>query len=212
MATRTLLALESRILQAALASLLRRGGDIEVVGTASTLDQAADLARREAPALIIIDEWLPPASLPTLARTLLASASQASLLALLRTSFAPIQDALAVGVRGFLDAESQPAELFEAIQALGQGKLHLSSEAARRIAESFARPEQPTSDLRSLTARELEVMRLVAQALSTKEVAIKLGISTRTAESHRAAVMAKLGLHKVSELVRIAIREGLIAP
>lgn len=212
MLARIVLALESRIFQTALACLLRQEGDIEVVGAASTLDEAADLAAREAPSLMIVDEWLPPSSLPTVARRILASAPRTSLLVLLRTSFAPIQDALTVGVQGFLDAGSGPEELVAAIQALGKGKLYLSSEAARQIAESLARPEQPTSDLRKVTARELEVIRLIAEGLSSKEVATKLGISARTAESHRAAVMGKLGLHKVSELVRIAIRDGLIAP
>lgn len=74
-----------------------------------------------------------------------------------------------------------------------------SSVLAKARTRAPARPEQPTSDLRNLTVRELEVMRLVAEGLSTKEVASKLGVSTRTAESHRAAVMAKLGLHRVSE-------------
>jgi DNA-binding NarL/FixJ family response regulator len=73
--------------------------------------------------------------------------------------------------------------------------------------------EQPAaSPLASLTEREREVLQLIAEGLSTKEVATQLGISTKTAESHRTSLMKKLEVHKVSELVRIAIREGIIAP
>ena len=118
-----------------------------------------------------------------------------------------------LGAAGYLTKSGSASDLIEAIEAVRAGRGYLSSSVARHVVDVIARQERGAcSSASELTGREREVLQLVAEGLSSKEIACALSISTRTVESHRAKLMEKLGIHRVSGLVRLAIREGLIEP
>lgn len=124
-----------------------------------------------------------------------------------------VQTALRNGACGYIIKTAASQELITALRAAANGKGYLSPEVAHSVVESFREPSiRPSSPLDALTGREREILQLIAEGFSSKEVAERLAISVRTVESHRSAVMGKLDVHKVAGLVRVAIREGLIAP
>lgn len=122
-----------------------------------------------------------------------------------------VRDALSVGASGFLLKSASASQLFNAIQVAHRGQFFLSPEISHVVVEAARDPHRTgQSVLLGLTTRELEILQLIAEGFSTKEVSSRLGISCRTSDSHRASVMRKLGVHKVVGLVRFAIREGLV--
>jgi DNA-binding NarL/FixJ family response regulator len=123
----------------------------------------------------------------------------------------PVRDALFVGAAGYVLKTAPPSQLVAAIDAVHRGRFYFSPDVAGFVVAAARAPDGKRSGvLLSLTSREREVLQLVVEGLSTKEIATVLGISTRTSDSHRANVMEKLSIHKVSGLVRFAIREGLV--
>ena len=118
------------------------------------------------------------------------------------------------GAAGFLSKADTSDELLRAIDTIHAGQRYVSPALAHHlvnlVAAGQADPERAAT--KPLTSREREVLQLVAEGLSSKEIAVSLGVSTRTVESHRAKLMEKLGIHKASALVRYAIREGLLNP
>jgi DNA-binding NarL/FixJ family response regulator len=125
-----------------------------------------------------------------------------------------IREALGAGASGYLIKTSSAAELVEAIRCVARGERYLSADVTGRVVGAFARPGEPRrpGSLDQLTAREREVLQLIAEGLSSREIADELVVSVRTVEAHRSHVMEKLDIHKVAGLVRFAIREGLVAP
>jgi len=124
-----------------------------------------------------------------------------------------LDDVMRAGASGFLSRESSQEEFFAAMRALQPGQRYVSSSAAASLFDALAKPRS-NGDLcvTRLTCREREVLQLIAEGLSSKEIAVRLSLAVRTVDSHRAHLMSKLEVNKVSGLVRIAIREGLIAP
>lgn len=123
-----------------------------------------------------------------------------------------ITRALQAGAAGYLLKSCSPEELRSAITALAGGRSYLSPAIAGCVVEALAQPAEPVSPVSLLTAREREVLQLIAEGLSSKEIATQLGVSLKTIETHRCNLMAKLKIRKASRLVRIAIHEGLVAP
>ena len=100
----------------------------------------------------------------------------------------------------------------EAVRTVRQGRSYLAPTLADQVISALTAPAEATpGGVSELTARQREVLQLIAEGLSTKEIAKELGISLKTAQTHRANVMDRVGVHKVSSLVRLAIREGLVA-
>ena len=123
-----------------------------------------------------------------------------------------VQQALRAGAVGYLVKSAPAAELIDAIAAVRAGRFFLSPSIAGHLVEAVASAgETPPEGLDLLTPREREVLQLIAEGLTSKEIASQLGVSLKTANSHRASLMEKLGIHKAPSLVRFAIREGLIA-
>jgi DNA-binding NarL/FixJ family response regulator len=124
-----------------------------------------------------------------------------------------VQQALRAGAVGYLVKSAPAAELIDAIDAVRAGRFFLSPSIAGHLVEAVAAGgETPSEGLDLLTAREREVLQLIAEGLTSKEIASQLSVSLKTANTHRASLMEKLGIHKAPSLVRFAIREGLIAP
>lgn len=126
---------------------------------------------------------------------------------------AQIEAALRAGASGYVTKGASAGELTEAIECVHAGRFYLSPSATGPLVELVAHPACSGGDskLSRLTGREREVLQLIAEGLSAKEIAVELGVAPKTAESHRAHLMEKLGIHKASALVRFAIREGLVS-
>jgi DNA-binding NarL/FixJ family response regulator len=125
-----------------------------------------------------------------------------------------IRRALAAGAAGYLLKNSDRAELEMAVRAAARGETWLTPEVSRRVAAAYARGDGPQGQdpLQVLTPRQREVLQLIAEGLSTKEIAARLDLGVKTIETHRTQLMEKLGIHGVAGLVRYAIRVGLVRP
>ena len=124
--------------------------------------------------------------------------------------FGRLEEALRAGASGCLVMDSEPSEVRTAIEAVRRGKCYLSSTVATVLVDALGRAR--SGPMAQLTDRERQVLQLIAEGFSSKEIASQLGVAPKTAESYRSNLMAKLGIHKVPGLVRLAIREGLITP
>ena len=122
-----------------------------------------------------------------------------------------VLQAVRTGASGYLVKDSAAHELVEAVRRLHAGRAHFGPQAARALAEQLQNPERDAADpYGTLTAREREVFHLIAEGLTTKEIARRLDISVKTAENHRGRVLDKLGVRNTAELVRYALRRGLV--
>lgn len=128
-----------------------------------------------------------------------------------RHSSTLVREALSVGACGYLTTSAQPRELLDAVRAAHGGGFYLCPEVAGYVvAAATGRDKGPRPGTESLSSREREVLKLIGEGLSSKEIAETLGISVRTADGHRARLMEKLSVHKMSGLIHTAIREGLV--
>lgn len=184
-----------------------------VVGEATTGRQALAMALASKPDLVVLDVALPELNGVEVTRRIRQSSSMAILIVTMHESDQIFQDALEAGANGLVLKAEAGRTLADAARAIfSRGEF--ISERARRGA---GRPDSQELDRRTLarnpmllTAREREVLQLLAEGQANKEVASALGISTKTAETHRAHILAKLNVHSMSELVRYAIRNSII--
>jgi DNA-binding NarL/FixJ family response regulator len=209
-----LLLYEHHIVRRSLRGFLESHSELAVVGEASDEDEAVRLAHRLQPDVIIIDSWLRGLSAQCAARRIVQTCPRSRILIVpTRGPHNSIENWVRSGISGYLLEDSTPDELIQAIDALVKGKGYLCPAITQRVLEAVSHPRPANGTTpHCLTNRESEVLQLVAEGLSTKEVATRLGIAFRTAESYRTAAMSKLGIHKVSDLVRFAVREGLVVP
>lgn len=206
-----LLADDHVVMREALRGLLEQREGIRVVGEASDGVRAVELVQRLAPDVVIMDIWMPRLSGIEATRRIVRGRRGPKVIILsMHEGRAYVEQALQAGASGYLVKKSASKELFDAIDAVSQGQSYISPAVAEQVLQSFG--SLHTSPLASLTAREREILRLIAEGLSSKEIAAELDVSTRTADAHRANLMRKLDLHKTASLVRLAIREGLLEP
>ena len=136
---------------------------------------------------------------------------QAKIILLTRHDEDPyITEALRAGARGYVLKTQAATDLVQAMQQVLRGGVYLSPGISRAVVEAYLSKSEPAAD--PLTARERQVLQMIGEGNSTKDVARVLGISVKTAESHRARLMRKLDIHETASLVRYAIRRGLIQP
>ena len=215
METSISLADDQAIFREAMKSLIERRGDLYVVGEASDGQEALELALRIKPDILISELCLPKLSGVEVAHRIHRTHTHTRVLIL---SAAPgrgqVREALRAGASGFVSKSDGSSELLQAIDALREDRSYLSPTVSRHVVEALTGGESGirTGGLTQLTSREREVLQLIAEGLSSKEIADSLELSTRTVETHRSHIMEKLGIHKVSSLVRFAIREGLVKP
>ncbi len=213
MLTRILLAYDHPIFRYGLRSLLEQDESFRVVGEASNADEAHTEAQRAHPDLAIVDSWLGGVSGLDVTRRMLQGADPKVLIFSTHLRPIPIDEILEAGAFGFLSRESSKEELFAALHALQRGEHSFPPSVTARLIKALSKPGlNGDLSVSRLTCREREVLQLIAEGLSSKEIAVRLSLAVRTVDSHRAHLMSKLEVNKVSGLVRIAIREGLIAP
>jgi DNA-binding NarL/FixJ family response regulator len=213
MRTTIIIVEDHEVLRDGIRSLIDATDDFEVVAEAGDGATAVELVERHKPAIVLMDIWLPRLSGIEATRKI-ASGSRARVLILSQhASWSYVEEALRAGAAGYLVKTSSGLQLLGALRAVRAGQTYLSPDIAGRVVDAVVRPERNScSPAGVLSGREREVLQLIGEGLSTKEIAESLGLSARTVEAHRANVMQKLDIHKVSGLVRFAIREGLIAP
>jgi DNA-binding NarL/FixJ family response regulator len=213
MKTGILLVDHHAIFRDAVRELIQKRADLCVVGEASEGSCVADLVAELEPDMVVTEIALPRLSGIDVTRRVVGGSFRPRVLILTsQTGKAHVEQALAAGASGFV-CKSDPAdELYKAIDAVRSGHSYVSPTIAHHLVDLVAKGRQPAGANSELTGREREILQLIAEGLSSKETATALGISIRTVETHRANLMQKLGIHKVSGLVRFAIREGLLNP
>ncbi|MFF8840310.1 response regulator [Streptomyces sp. NPDC015130] len=219
MTIKVLLADDQALVRAGFTSLLARAKDIQVVGEAGTGDEAVRVARAVRPDIVLMDIRMPGTDGLTATRTIVENPELAGCRVIVLTTFETdeyVFAALRAGASGFLTKETEPDDLRQAVRAVAAGDALLSPGATRRVIEQFAhRPPAPTDtagQLTALTARELEVTRLIATGLSNEQIASQLFISPLTAKTHITRAIAKLGVRDRAQLVILAYETGLVLP
>src|SRR5437867_3710800 len=183
---------------------------LEVVGQATDGAVAVRLADELRPDVVLLDVAMPVLNGVDAAREIAAAAPGTGLILLSGLAEERIvRDALRAGVRGFVVKTQAADELIQAIREVSRGGMYVGAGPARAVVEACLAGTKGPDDL---SAREREVLRLVAEGKTTKQAAGLLGLSVRTVDAHRASIMRRLGIHDTAGLVRYAIRQGLIVP
>lgn len=187
----------------------------EVCAEASTGREAVKLAGELKPDIAILDISMPDLNGVDAAKRIRKESPNTEILILsMHYSDQLIRDILEAGVRGYIVKSDSDRDLIIAVETLANHKPFLTPRATEVMLTSFKegrmRPELPTTLRDRLTSREREIVQLLAEGKSSKEVAASLNISVKTAETHRANIMRKLQLHTVSELVRYAVRNQIV--
>jgi two-component system, NarL family, response regulator NreC len=185
--------------------------EFDVVAEGSDGLQVVALAEQHRPDVIVLDISMPNLNGIGAVRELSRVAPQARVIILtMHTEEHYVLEALRAGVKGCVSKTQAPEHLLQAIREVCRGGVYLSPSVSGVVAQGYlAKSESP---LDPLTARERQVLQLIAEGKTTKEVSSILGVSVKTGESHRTSLMSKLDLHSTAELVRYAIRSGLVAP
>jgi DNA-binding NarL/FixJ family response regulator len=210
MPIQVLIADDHPIVRQGLRLVLEREG-IAVVAEAADGREATRLCQAARPDVAILDLSMPVLNGLNAAREILktVTTTRVVLLTMYRED-AFILEALRAGVHGYVLKSQAGADLVQAIRDVLRGTIYLGQGISRAVVDAYRRREEVPED--PLSQREREVLQLVAEGRSTREAARILGISAKTAESHRSRIMQKLGVHETASLVRYAIRRGLIQP
>jgi DNA-binding NarL/FixJ family response regulator len=208
---RVLIADDHGIVRSGIRLLLERQPDIEVVAEAADGAEARELAVRERPDLAILDVKMPKLTGLQATREIRQQAPEVSVLILsMHDDERYLFEALKAGASGYVLKAQADTDLLAAIRAVERGEPFLTPEAQRTLIKDVL--ERGSSGEEELTPREEEIVKLVAEANTTKQIAEVLHLSEKTVENHRANAMRKLGMRDRVELVRYAIRRGLIEP
>jgi len=210
MPIQVLLADDHHIVREGLKSLLEKEG-FRIVGEAADGREAVRLAAISHPDVAVLDLSMPSMNGLDAAREIIRSEPKTkAILLTVHTEDPYVLEALRAGVTGYVLKSQAPADLVQAIRETARGSIYLSPGVSRIVVDAYRGKTDLPSD--PLTPREREVLQLVAEGKSTKQVAGILGVSVKTAESHRSRIMEKLDIHETATLVRYAIRRGLIQP
>ena len=211
LATRVLLADDHNLVRAGVRKILEAHPEVEVVGEVGDGESALRALETIRPDVLVLDLTMPGTDgFAVLER---AKSSHPALKILVLTMHASpeyVARAVREGADGYLLKDSAVQDLVAAIEAVMQGRAYFSPPIQQQLGEILRTERMRRRLLDQLTEREREVLRLVAEGLSTKEIASRLAISTRTVETHRAHLMRKLGLRSVARLTQFAIREGML--
>jgi len=183
----------------------------EILGEASDGLEAIALAREHQPDVMVLDIAMPSLNGVSAVREIMRASPRTRIVLLtMHAEEHLILEGLRAGVKGCV-LKSQAAEhLIEAIHEACAGRVYLSPSVSGAVVQAYASKRQLPGD--PLTSRERQVLQLVAEGKTTKEVAVILGVAVKTAESHRTRLMEKLDIHSTAGLVRYAIRQGLVQP
>jgi len=212
---RILLADDHTVMRNGLRLLLERQPNLEVVGEASDGRETVRMAERVSPDVVVMDIAMPNLNGIEATRQITASRPEAAIVILsMHSDESYVVRALKAGARAYLLKDSAEGDLISAIHAISEGKSFFSPAISRILVEDYMRQleqrhVEDTYEL--LTAREREILQLLAEGKTNKEVAAILNLSVYTIETHRTHILQKLNLHNVPELILYAVRKGIIA-
>ncbi|MFY9264258.1 MAG: response regulator transcription factor [Solirubrobacterales bacterium] len=200
------------IVRSGITLLLERQPDIDVIGEAGDGAEALSFAVEHRPDVAILDVSMPKMTGLQAAREIKRQAPDVNVLMLsMHDDERYLYEALRVGAGGYVLKRAADQDLVRAVRAVNDGEPFLTDDAQRSLVKAWMESdEEPRFD--KLTDRELEVVKLIAEAHTNKQIAAILGLSEKTVESHRSNILNKLGMSDRVELVRYAVRRGLIEP
>ena len=212
--SRIVLADDHSVMRQGLRALLESEAGFTIVGEAADGQVAVEMVEQLRPDVLVVDLVMPKlGGLDVLREVGRRSPSTRVIVLSMHANEAYVQEALHNGAAGYVLKDSDAADLIQAIRGVLAGRRYLSASISERAIYAYSRRSgQGTLDLyETLTNREREVLRLVAEGHTSPEIATTLCIGVRTAESHRANLMRKLGLRSQAEVIRFALRRGLVA-
>jgi DNA-binding NarL/FixJ family response regulator len=198
-----------------ISEVLKSFGEYDIVGTAGEGQKGVEITLREKPDLVILDVMLPGLNGTEVLRRFSRQLRDTRVLIFSgHQSPSLVKDLIQDGAHGFIEKSSPLSELKKGIEIIISGGSYFGPEVAQLLREAFISPSSDSArnGVNLLTAREREILQLIAESHSTKEIASKLSISVKTAENHRTNLMKKLNLHDVASLVRFSVKHGLIDP
>jgi len=216
MSLKLLLVDDHAVVRTGLRMLLEEHGDVTIVGEAGTAAEAIEAAGRLDPDVVLMDIGLPDKSGIDAARELKRLRPSVAIVALtIHEDAEYFFKMLDAGATGYVPKRAAPEELLSAIEAAARGEVYLYPSMAKLLVGDYLRQEQAVKSARALdglTAREQEVLTPLVEGESNQAIADQLGISPKTVARHRENLMRKLNLHSRAELVKYAIRKGIIQP
>lgn len=211
MSHRIVLADDHLIVRQGLRALLEKDG-LKVIAEAENGREAVELARTHKPDVAVLDLMMPLLNGLEAGREILQNRYAAAVILLtMHTEEHQIAMALRAGIRGYLLKTQAAEDLVHAIREVMHGEIYLSPTVSRIVVDGYLSGDRPAG-ADPLAPRERQVLQLVAEGKTSKEIAVLLGLTVKTAESYRARVMEKLDVHETAGLVRYAIRHGIIDP
>ncbi|HVO98466.1 MAG TPA: response regulator transcription factor [Bryobacteraceae bacterium] len=206
---RILLAEDHALVRHGFRMILAAQPDMEVVGEAGNGREAVELTQKLKPDVVVMDVAMPELNGIEATRRLIELAPRTRVLALsMHKDAVYVREILRAGARGYLLKDSADADLLAAVRAVAKGEGYLSPGVSDAVLTDYRRHVTDPLDL--LTSREREVLQMIAEGKTNKEIATTLNLSVYTVEAHRGRIMEKLNLHSTGELVRFAVRSGLI--
>ena len=213
MTVTVLLADDHPIVRQGLRHLLADEADVTIIGEASNGLQAVQLAERFKPHVLILDMMMPDLNgLEVLKQVKERSPATGCIVLSMQSADIYVVEALKAGALGYVLKETGPSELLSAVQQVVRGQRYLSPRISERLINVLLESTErvPADPYQTLTNREREVLQMAAEGLNNSEIAKRLSISPRTAELHRGRMMNKLGLHNQTELIRYALKRGIL--
>ena len=207
--TRILLADDHRMVRQGFRLILQAQEDMEVIGETGNGREAVELAKSLKPDVVVMDVTMPELNGIEATRRIREAEPFVRVLALsVHRDGIYVRETVRAGAEGYILKESADSELIAAVRAVAQGNSYLSPEIAGSVLKDYRKHATNPIDL--LSSREREVLQLIAEGRTTKEIAASLNLSVYTVDGHRTRIMEKLGLHSVGELVRFAVRSGIV--
>jgi len=206
---RILLADDHAVVRQGFKMILSAQSDMEIVGEAANGREAVESAEQLKPDIVVMDVAMPELNGIEATRRLLGSLPHSRVIALsMHKDSVYVREVLRAGARGYLLKDSGAEDLVRAIRAVAGGESWLSPAVSNAVLDDYRRHVTNPIDL--LTSREREVLQMLAEGKTNKEIAVVLNLSVYTVDAHRGRIMEKLNLHSINELVRFAVRNGLI--
>jgi two-component system response regulator NreC len=206
---RVLLADDHAMVRKGFRLILEAQPDMEIAGEAGNGREAVELAEKLHPDVVVMDVAMPELNGIEATRRLAASSPHTRVLALsMHKDSVYVREILKAGARGYLLKDSIDTDLISAVRAVAKGDGYISPGVSDAVLSDYRRHVTDPLDL--LTSREREVLQMIAESKTNKEIAVALNLSVYTVEAHRGKIMEKLNLHSTGELVRFAVRHGLV--
>lgn len=206
---RILLADDHAVVRQGFKMILSAQPDMEIVGEAGNGREAVELADSLKPDIVVMDVAMPELNGIEATRRLSVSSPHTRVVALsMHKDNVYVREILRAGARGYLLKDSVAADVVAAIRAVARGESYLSPAVSNAVLDDYRKHVTNPIDL--LSSREREVLQMLAEGKTNKEIAVVLNLSVYTVDAHRGRIMEKLNVHSINELVRFAVRNGLI--